>query len=74
MHMQLYTRPKERAHINANEAVRVAYHRRGHAELAAASVEEAQAIRIVDAEIRAGAALQAEPIRVTRSSGGDHDA
>lgn len=73
MHMHLYTRPEDRARINANEAVRVAYHRRRHAELAAAGAEEAEATRIVDAEIRAGAALQAEPVRITRVGATPHD-
>ncbi|PZP97171.1 MAG: hypothetical protein DI587_18500 [Variovorax paradoxus] len=73
MHMQLYTSPEDRARIRANEQARVAYQRRRHAELEAAGVSLQDAIQTIDNEIRAGAALQAEPVRITVVGAAPHD-
>ncbi|KQP43940.1 hypothetical protein [Pseudorhodoferax sp. Leaf274] len=72
LHAQ-FVRLDDAVRIRHLEEVREAYERRRYAELEAAGVSLKEAIFTVDDEIRAGAALQAKPVRVVRTAGGDDE-
>lgn len=67
--MHTYTRPEDRARIQALEAARAVYGYRRMVSLMADNVEPAKAWAIVQAEIASGAAVQALPVTITRTVG-----
>lgn len=54
--------------INDRERMRQAYSTARHAQLTAQGIEPKERERIINAEIDAGAALQAQPVTITRST------
>lgn len=54
--------------INDRERLRQAYSTARHAQLTAQGVEPMERERIINAEIDSGAALQAQPVTITRST------